>query len=342
MALLYFTLLPALLALEVPDLLREPGYIITKEGHYWAVRKPGMGSRLPVTISQHRHRSAAELRKRSLPRLRLDGLFVRFDPATFERTVIADWTDQEDAQAIGADVREILNRFAPAGILALLQSTPVYVARLFGATGHTAEESTDPTQFVIYMDPFRATGRLHAASTLLHELTHLERYRTRGFHANRAAAVLPKADFVLLGLADEFGAYQAEANLVRSLFDSHAKAKPGHQAGEGIGDEELSWPLAVKVLLGLEGPSDEANRIMEARRQVVLDLARTAGHYWDARHTDPIDPKLRQMIQNWHESSREWKEIDAERPEWEEAETLGYRPLKTDSLRSKTERQPQR
>ena len=303
----------ALVLLEAPDFLREPDYSVVKDGDRWVVRKPGLGARQPVAISQHRDRRAAESRRRSLPRLRLSGLFVRFDPVAYARTVIADWTAEEDAQDIEADVRGILNRFAPAGAQALLQSTPLYMARLFGATGHTAEESTDHTRFVIYLDPFRATGRLHAAATLLHELTHLERCRVRGFHANRAAGVLPKGDFVLLGLADEFAAYQAEANLVRSFLDSQAKEEVRQAARHVMHSPELRWPLAVTVMLGFEGPPEQA------RRQVVLDLEDTARNYWDTRHMDLLDPLLRQTIRNWYKGSREWKQIAAERSEWRKA-----------------------
>ena len=93
-------------------------------------------------------------------------MFVRFDPATNARTAIADWTGQEDAQQVDADVREIVNGSRQSGPVpcALLQSTPVYMARLSGATGHTAEDGSDDARFIIYVDPFRATGRLHAAS----------------------------------------------------------------------------------------------------------------------------------------------------------------------------------
>jgi hypothetical protein len=218
-----------------------------------------------------------------------------------------------------ADIHEIVNRFAPAGARALLQSTPLYMARLSGATGHTAEESTDHARFVIYLDPFRATGRLHAAATLLHELTHLERYRARGFHANRAAAVLPKEDFVLLGPADEFAAYQAEVNLVRSFLDSQAKEEARRAVRDAICTPELNWPIALTVMLGFEGPSDQALRIMDARRQVVLDLERNASSYWESRHMDSIDPLLRQTISDWYKHSREWKGISSERPEWRKA-----------------------
>src|SRR5688572_1614470 len=233
-------LLLAMPPVEVRDLLREPGYSVARDGDHWIVQKPRIGTRQPVTISRHRDRSAARLRQRSLPLLRLNGLYVRFDPATRARTVIADWTGQEDAQQVETDVREIMNRFAPTELQALIPSAPVYMARLSGATGHTAEESTDHARFVIYLDPFRATGRLPAAATLLHELTHVDRYRARGFHANRAAAVLPKEDFVLLGLADEFAAYRGEANLVRSFLDSRANGEARRSARDAIRNPELN------------------------------------------------------------------------------------------------------
>jgi hypothetical protein len=315
-------LLGALVLLDVPVLLQEPDYAVASDGDRWVVQKPRPGVRQPFAISEHRDRSAAELRRKTLPRLRFAGLFVRFDPVTFARAVIADWTAQEDAQDIQADIRGILNRFAPAGSPALLQSTPLYMARLFGATGHTAEETADHTRFVIYLDPFRATGRLHAAATLIHELAHVERFRARGFHTNRAAGVLPKRDFVLLGLADELAAYQAEAGMVRSFLDSQANGEARRASGDAMRKPELGWPVALTVMLGFEGPPDAARRILEARRQVILDLERIAGSYWDSRRTDPLDPLLRQRIRNWYQGSREWNEIAAERPEWRKAEEL--------------------
>jgi hypothetical protein len=195
------------------------------------------------------------------------------------------------------------------------------MARLYGATGHTAEESTDHARFVIYLDPFRATGRLHVAATLIHELTHLERYRARGFHANRAAAVLPRSDFVLLGLADEFAAYQAEASLVRSFLVSQAKEEAHRAARDAMRNPELNWPLALTLMLGVEGPPEEPRRTIEARRQVLLDLAHTAGSYWDARHKDVLDPLIRETIRNWYKRSSEWQQITAERAAWNKAES---------------------
>jgi hypothetical protein len=188
-----------LLPFGLPELLQEPEYSVSRDGNVWMLNKPGTGGRRPVTISQHPNRGAAELRRRSLPRVRLSRPFVRFDPATCRRTLIVDWTGAEDAREIEVDVRELLDRFAPAAKRALLESTPVYMARLSGESGHTAEEETNSASFVVYLDPFRATGRLHAAATLTHETAHVERYRARGFHANRAASALPKEDFVRTG-----------------------------------------------------------------------------------------------------------------------------------------------
>jgi hypothetical protein len=313
---LQFAALAALLPLAIADILREPDYFVERDKDRWVVRKPGGGARQPFTISEHQERGAAERHKRLLPRLRFGGLFVRFNPATFERTMLADWSAHEDGRAIAADVRDILNRFAPAEAAGVLESTPLYLARLFGATGHTAEESTDSARFVIYLDPFRATGRLHAAATLTHEATHAGRYRARGFHANRAAAVLPKRDFVLLGLADEYAAYEAEASLVRAFIGSLGDEDGRRAARDAIVDPGLGWPAALAVMLGFEGPREESRRAMETRRQVTLDIAEKAGAYWDSRHGDALDPALRQTIRNWYEHSGEWKEIAAERPAW--------------------------
>jgi hypothetical protein len=316
----WIVLLMPWLQLAVPDYVKEPDYQVIQHGDRWIVQKPQVGTRQPLTISQHPDRSAAEFRKRSLPRLRLDGLFVRFDPVTYARTLIDDWTNQEDARQIGSDVREIVSRFAPAEARALLQSTPLYMARLPGATGHTAEDATDPARLVIYVDPFRATSRLHVAATIVHELTHAQRYRARGFHGNRAAAVLPKGDFVLLGLADEFAAYEAEANLVRSFLGSQSSEELRRSAGDAIRSAESNWPQAVTIMLCLEGASVESRRMMEARHHVVLDLKRNASSYWESRRLDRIEPTLQQTIRHWYKHSREWRQISAERPTWKKAE----------------------
>lgn len=302
-----------------PDFLRESGYFVARDGEEWVVRKPRAGGRPPLTISRHRDRQAAESRTGALPVLRLSAAFVHFDPVTNSRTVIGDWTAEEDAREISAGVGGILDLFAPPALRALLETTPLYMARLFGATGHTAEESADPTSFVIYLDPFRATGRLHAASTLVHELTHVERCRVRGFHANRAAAVLSKKDFVLLGLADELAAYEAEANLVRRFLDAQADRDVRRAAAAGMCNRELQWPRAVTVLLGFEGPPGEAGRMVEARRQVTLDLKSIAARYWEARHKDPLDASLRQRIRRWYKGSKEWKAIASQASDWRKA-----------------------
>jgi hypothetical protein len=173
---------------------------------------------------------------------------------------------------------------------------------------------------VIYLDPFRATGRLHAAATLLHEITHLERYRARGFHANRAASVLPKQDFILLGLVDEFAACEAEANLLRSFLAAQPTDEVRRAVRDAIRNPELRWPLALTVMSGVEGPADHGQRIVEARRHVVLDVARNAAGYWDRRHRDELGSHLRERIRSWYQHSREWKDIRAERSRWRDAE----------------------
>jgi hypothetical protein len=176
---------------------------------------------------------------------------------------------------------------------------------------------------VIYLDPFRATGRLHAAATLVHELSHIERYRARGFHAHRAAGVLSKDDFVMLGLADELAACQAEANLVQSFLESLPSPNDARRAArDALRTPELRWPPALTTLLGIEGPPDRKRRIREARRNVVLDLAGNARRYWDSRHMDSPDPVLRQRIVAWHGNSTEWKTIERDRPDWKKAEEL--------------------
>ncbi|MFB3829545.1 MAG: hypothetical protein ACE15B_22430 [Bryobacteraceae bacterium] len=293
------------------DWLQEPGYIVAREGGRWVVQKPAPGGQPPLVISRHPRREAAEFRAKALPRVRFSGLFVRFDPRTHARTVIADWTAEEDARRIDADLRGILSRFAPAAAREFLPSTPLYMARLSGATGHTAEDSGDATRFVIYLDPFRATGRLHAAATIAHELAHVQRYRARGFHANRAAAVLTRRDFVLLGLADEFAAFQAEAGMVRAFLENLENAEARRAAREALRKPELRWPPALIAMLG-SGERTEA----EARRQIVLDVERIAGRYWDSRHGDALDPSLRAPIHDWYTGSREWRQIAAQRPQF--------------------------
>jgi hypothetical protein len=305
--------------IAVPDFLREPEYAVVKDGGRWSVRKPAVGAHGPLTVSRHPDRRLAESRRRSLPRVRLNVPYVRFDPASYKRTAIADWTEAPDAQAVALDVRDLLTRFAPPGIGGLLDTTPVYMTRLAGAAGYTAEESADCKRYVVYLDPFRATGRLHAAATLVHELTHVQRYRARGFHANRAATVLPKEDFILLGLADELDAYRAEAHLVRSFLGRQADSGVWTSARKAMRRPELNWPVALTTLLGIEGPAGR-NGTLEARREVLLALAPGAGRYWDARHAGPIDPPLRQTIRDWYKTSREWMEIEAERPEWRQAQ----------------------
>jgi hypothetical protein len=310
----------ALLPLAPADLFREPDYHIAKAGDLWLVQKPGRGGRQPFTISGHRTRSLAESRRRSLPRVRLNKWFVRLDPATHARTVIADWTDAQDAREITADVHEILSHFGPVTVLSLLRSTPLYMARLGGASGYTGEEKTDSTGFAIYLDPFHATGRLHAASTVLHELTHVEQYRARGFHANRAAAVLPRKDFVLLGLTDELAAYRAEANLVRAVLQTDTREEMHRIAREAMLDPALNWPAALLVLLGFQGSLHGLGSVVEARMQVRLDLSSKAGLYWERRHSDELEAPLRHVIRQWYRHSDEWRSIAAGRSDWEMAE----------------------
>ncbi len=242
------------------------------------------------------------------PPVRLNRSLVKFDPVTGRRTLIEDWTGTSGAEETEAEIRELLNRFAPPALRALFRSTPLYMAPLPGASGHTAEEPDNHQQFVIYIDPFRAAGCLHTAATLVHELSHVERYLARGFHVNRAAAILPKADFILLGAADELAAYREETALVRSFLDgSPDSAKPS---------SKLRWPVALTVLLGLEGPSDAEGRMNEVRRQIMLDLHRQASRYWDIHHDDALDPSLASSIRNWYSGSEEWKRIAVQRAHW--------------------------
>jgi hypothetical protein len=312
---------------EIPAFLQEPGYFIERQGDKWAVKKPGLrvlesGENRPPqawTIFEDSLRVTAERRMKALPRLRLNRELVEFNPLTRRRTLIVNWKDESDAQEIESDIRALLDRFAPPAAKALFSSIPVYQARLSGATGHTAEEWNDHQRFVIYLDPFRATGRLHAACTLMHELSHAERYRVRGFHGNRAAAVLPRPDFILLGASDELAAYQSEAGLIDSFLNSLANEALRRTVSTAIPSSQLRWPAALTGLLGFEGPSDPAERIKEARGRILLELENQAGRYWDLHHKDSLDPGLAATIRSWYSQSQEWREIDAQRSAWRDA-----------------------
>jgi len=264
-------------------------------------------------------RARAEQRMKALPRLRLNRALVQFNPLTRQRTLIEDWKGRSDAQEIEADIQALLDRFAPPVAKPLFSSIPLYMARLSGATGHTAEEWNDHQRFVIYLDPFRATGRLHAASTLIHEFSHVERYRIRGFHGNRAAAILPKPDFILLGAYDELAAYQAEAALIASFLSNMASESVRGEVSTVMPSSQLRWPAALTVLLGFEGPPDPAERMKEARARILLDLESQAGRYWDLHHKDSLDPALAATIGNWYSQSQEWRDIEAQRADWQAA-----------------------
>lgn len=314
-------LLLASLPRDLSDLLREPELSVVRNGDAWLVQKAVSGSEQPLVISRHQDRSGAELRRKSLPRLRLSGEYVRFDPFTRRRTPVADWSGESDAIAVEADVRAILERFAPPGIRTASQSIPVYMARLYGATGFTSEEYGDHSRLVVYVDPFRATGRLHAASTIVHEMTHAARYRARGFHGNRAASVMSKEDFVLLGLTDEYAAYQAEANLIRSVAGSLQTDADRNALRDALRERELRWPEALRVMVGYDDRGgNERDREMEVRRQVVLDLAENAARYWESHHRDLLHASLRETIQEWREHSREWKAIQTDRSKWKQVQ----------------------
>jgi hypothetical protein len=312
---------------EIPAFLQEPSYFIEKQGDKWAVKKPRLRvlevaespSPQTWTIFEDSQRTAVEKRMKALPRLRLSRPLVEFNPLTRQRTLVVDWKDQSDAQEIEADIQALLDRFAPPVAKALLSSIPLYMARLSGATGHTAEEWNDRQRFVIYLDPFRATGRLHAASTLIHELSHIERYRMRGFHGNRAAAVLPKPDFILLGASDELAAYQAEAMFIGSFLNSIASEALRRTVSTAMPSSQLRWPTALTVLLGSEGPSDPAERMKEARARILFELESQAGRYWDIHHKDSLAPALAATIRIWYSQSREWRDIAAQRTDWRDA-----------------------
>src|SRR5688572_14833495 len=311
----------------IPAFLQEPGYFIEKEGGKWAMKKPKLKvlqiSPIPSpqawTIFEDTQRTTVEERKRALPRLRLNREFVAFNPLTRQRTLLEDWKDQSDAQEIEADIQAILGRFAPAPAATSFSSIPLYMARLSGASGHTAEEWNDDQRFVIYIDPFRATGRLHAASTLVHELSHVERYRMRGFHGNRAAVVLPKEDFILLGASDELAAHRAEVALITSFLSSITSEALRLAARTAMPSVQLRWPTTLNLFLGFEGPPDPGERLKEARKRILLELESQAGRYWDTHHRDTLNPALLATIRNWYSQSREWSDIIAQRAEWRDA-----------------------
>lgn len=331
------SLTPPLDPTGVPTLLREPDYFVEDAGGLWRVRKPRLWVLQhasspppePWTIFEDQRRAAAEGRRNALPRLRLNRPLVAFNPLTQRRTILEDWTGQSDAREIETEVHALLGRFAPPAPSAL-SATPVYMARLNGASGHTAEEPDDPRRFVIYLDPFRATGRLHAASTLVHELSHVGRYRARGFHANRAAPIFPKADFILLGAADELAAYQAEANFIRSALKGVPAEKLRQAVRNAMPSAELRWPPALVLLLGFGrppgAPSNTPDRIDEVRRQIVLDLLAAAVRYWDLHHNDPLPPALQAAIRRWYLRSPEWSAIAAQRTDWLAAGARVHRP----------------
>lgn len=289
-----------------PAILWEPPYFLEREGDTWHVKKPRLDAPSQAwTVFESRRRPTAEQRKSALPRVRLNRPLVRFNPATRERKPVADWTGQDDAREVEAAIRALLARFAPPEARALFSQTPLYMARLYAASGHTAEEPDDFRRFVVYLDPFRATGRLHAASTLVHELTHVARYRARGFHANRAAAVLPQQDFILLGLADELAGYRAEAAFLEAYLNASSEAA---RIREAMPSAQLRWPAALVALA--------AGRTKEARGQITLDLHRQAARYWESHRGDRLDPAIEAAIRDWYPQSPEWRAIAAQRADF--------------------------
>ncbi len=309
---------------QPPAFLREPDYHIQKQGDVWSVRKPKLRvleMTAPAeawTVYSGATRAAAEKRMTALPRLRLNRPLVQFDPVTRERKPIENWTSEPDAQEAAHDVDAIASRFGSPAARALISSTPVYLARLNGAFAHTAEEPDDSRRFVIYLDPFRATGRLHAAATLAHELVHVERYRVRGFHANRAASVLPGRDFILLAAADELEAVHAEAALITAFLNG-LSTDVREAAKEAMPSGQFRWPKALIILLGFESPADPETRMNEARRQIALDLNHQAARYWAFHHFEQLPRDLRTTITDWHSRSPEWRDIARQRPEWARA-----------------------
>ncbi|MCL4852224.1 MAG: hypothetical protein KJZ78_12690 [Bryobacteraceae bacterium] len=308
----------------IPALLQEPGYFIETAGGKWRVRKPGIRIFDPVgskpaeawTVFEDTRQDMVEWRKEALPKLRLNRALVRFDPITRRRTLVEDWTRESDALEIEADVRALLERFAAPDVLALFSSTPLYMARLNGASGHTAEEWNDQQRFVIYIDPFRATGRLHAASTLVHELSHAASYWKRGFHANRAVSVLSRSDFILLGVSDEFAAYEAEAAFIESFVNSVRSDEDRGTIARLMTLPELRWPTGLIELLGFGRSPEAGARRGEARKHVVLDLDRQAARYWDAYHKRELSASVEAAIRDWYVHSPEWKDIAGKRDEW--------------------------
>src|SRR5687768_13363253 len=311
----------------IPAFLQEPGYFIDKQGGKWAIKKPKLRvlpiSQIPSpeawTIFEHTQRTTVEERKKALPRLRLNREFVAFNPLTRQRTLLEDWKDQSDAQEIEADIQAILSRFAPAPAATSFSSIPLYMARLSGASGHTAEEWNDDQRFVIYIDPFRATGRLHAASTLVHEVSHVERYRRRGFHGNRAAVVLSKEDFILLGAYDELAAYRAEVALLTSFLNSITSEALRRAVISAMSSVQLRWPATLRLLLGFEDSPDSGEQLTEARKRILRELGSQAGRYWDNHHRDTLTPALLATIRSWYSQSQEWSDIVAQSVGWRDA-----------------------
>jgi hypothetical protein len=312
---------PAVETAGTPAFLQEPDYFLAKDEGKWIVRKPAFRifdatERDAWPIFESDQWARAEQLKNGLPPLRLNRALVTFNPLTRRRTPVADWSGQKDALEVEEDLRALLRRFGSPAAWELHSSVPFYMARLSGASGYTAEEPDDATRFVIYLDPFRATGRLHAASTWVHELAHVERYRSRGFHANRAAPVLSKADFILLGVSDELAGYRAEAALIESFFKSLTSEALRRSAREAMPSPRLRWPVALRTLLGLEREQAGGGRVKQARRHIVLDLERQAGRYWEMHRGDQLPPELESAIRSWHSGSPEWKDIARERSQW--------------------------
>jgi hypothetical protein len=304
---------------DAPPGLREPDYFIENRDGKWRVRKPRVlmaapaqaASPEPWIIYEDSARAAAEERASALPRVRLARVLVDFNPRSRERMPIANWTREADAQEIESDIRALLTKFASERVHDAFAATPLYMARLNGASGHIAEESNDYRSFVVYLDPFRATGRLHAAATLTHEFAHLGRYRERGFHANRAASVMPRKDFILLGVEDELRAYRDEAGFVAAFLNSLKDEVSRRAARKVMASPDLRWPAALRALL-----DSELSATPEVRKQIVLDLERQASRYWVLRRRDRLDESLEAAIRNWYPRSAEWQNIAQTRAEW--------------------------
>jgi hypothetical protein len=310
----------------IPPVLSEPAYRVRQDSvsGRFQLGKPGyeifdeavLSSAPFIVIQEFTAQADADAMRVKLPPIRFPGRLqvqiIDGNSSQLPAEQQADWTNAPDAQEARRHLAETLDKIPLINSLPDQTQVSVGLARLErGTMAHFSANPADVTKGLLRVDPFQCSrGILGLAVTYIHELTHAQYFYRRKFTLPGLVPLITREDYVLIGLDEEFAAYQNEVIAVKQFLSAIPPAVAARFQDQITA--AIDRPTAFYVSSATAGLAPAT--LDRMARQTTADTYRLqyGKEYDDAKSQPPINsPEAARWI-----NSPEWVSIQATRNLW--------------------------